>query len=265
MREPYLQFLGVGGSSGMELGSAAAVLADAAGPRLLIDCGQDVPQRYAATFGGLPPAVFLTHLHMDHVAGLEPLFYAAWFDPGRQAPVRLYVPAPIVPALQQRLVSERSPLAEGGVNFWDAFQLVPVERGFWHAGAWFDVFQVRHHRPGFAYGLRLAGAFVYTGDTRPIPEVLQEFAAAGERVFHDCRPDGNPSHAGWADLAREYPPQLLDRVHCYHFGTRQDGVRLRMLGARVVEVGRRYPVAPAAAADVGRPDTPPDDSSFRVA
>ena len=93
-----LNFLGVGGSSGMDQGSAAAVLEESGEPILLIDCGQEVPQRFQAEYGQLPPAVFITHIHMDHVSGLEPLFFATWFDAARQTPLVLFVPAPIVPA-----------------------------------------------------------------------------------------------------------------------------------------------------------------------
>ena len=258
-----LRFLGVGGSSGLELGSAAAVLEAGGQPALLIDCGQEVPQRFRRSYQSLPPAVFLTHVHMDHVSGLEPLFYDAWFDGGRQRPIPVFVPAAIVPALQERLVIERSPLAEGGFNFWDAFQLIPVGRGLWSGGLWFDVFPVRHHRPGFAYGIRLAGKFLYTGDTRPIPEVMVEFASAGETVFHDARIDGNPSHAGWDELVREYPPELISRLIAYHFGTPQDGIRLRNLGARVAEADIFYRLGESS----GEPDSagaPPADGS-RVA
>jgi glyoxylase-like metal-dependent hydrolase (beta-lactamase superfamily II) len=265
MSELGLRFLGVGGSSGMDNGSASAVLEDAGGPVLMIDCGQDSPHRYQQAYGGVPPALFLTHTHMDHISGLEPLFYAAWFGGAQRQAIRVFAPAPIIPALQQRLVSERSPLAEGGVNLWDAFQLVPVTRGFWWRQLWFDVFPVRHHRPDFAFGIRLAGRFLYTGDTRPIPEVLAALATAGETVFHDCRPDGNPSHAGWADLQRDYPPGLLERVIAYHFGTRQDGIRLRTLGARVAEPGERYGLGGDPRPGECQPAEPPGGSTVRVA
>lgn len=229
-----MRFLGVGGSAGMDLGSAAAVLEIAGDAALLIDCGQETPQRFRETYGHLPRAVFITHAHMDHVAGLEPLFFAAWFDTAPAERVRLFIPAEVVPLVHQRLVIERSPLAEGGVNFWDAFQLVPVQRGFWWRECWFDVLPVRHHRPGFGFGLRLAERFVYTGDTRPIPELLAANAAGGELVFHDCRPQGNPSHSGWPELAAEYPAELLERVRAYHYGTAAEARQMRALGAKIV-------------------------------
>jgi len=239
-----MRFLGVGGSSGMELGSAAAVLEAGGQPLLQVDCGLDTPQRYAARYQGLPPAVFITHVHMDHCSGLEPLFYAAWFQRGATGPVRLFVPAEIVPSLQSRLVIERSPLAEGGVNFWDAFQLVPVGRGFFWQGLWFDVFPVRHHRPGFAYGLRVENLFLYTGDTRPIPDLMRHYACGTETVFHDGRLEGNPSHAGWSELRRDYPEELLERLYLSHYGPPREGILLRNQGAKLVETDAVYELGP---------------------
>ena len=89
---------------------------------------------------------------------------------------------------------------------------MPVEQGFWWRDRWFDVLPVSHHRPDFGFGLRLAEYFVYTGDTRPIPELLARYADAGEAVFHDCRPEGNPSHSGWDELQADYPSELLERL-----------------------------------------------------
>lgn len=241
-----LRFLGVGGSAGMDLGSASAVLEIQGEPALLIDCGQETPQRFLDTYRRLPPAVFITHAHMDHVSGLEPLFFSAWFDDTTAEPVQLFVPVEVVPLVQQRVVIERSPLAEGGVNFWDAFHLVPVAQGFWWRKHWFDVLPVRHHRPGFAFGLRLEDRFFYTGDTRPIPELLAAHAGGDELVFHDCRPDGNLSHSGWDDLQREYPPELLARIRVYHYGTAADAARMRALGADIVEAGKACAVGPGS-------------------
>ena len=59
--------------------------------------------------------------------------------------------------------------------------------------------------------LRLPGSMVWTGDTRPIPELLAYYAGAGELVAHDCALRGNPSHSGLDDLEREYPAELLSR------------------------------------------------------
>lgn len=239
-----LQFLGVGSSaSAAELGSASAMIEQGGEPRLMIDCGQEALTACVARYGAMPGALFITHVHMDHVAGLERLFFATYFDASRRGRVRLYVPVGVLPHLQARLADYPGVVAEGDANWWDAFQLVPVSRGFWHAGQWYDVFPVRHHLPDTAFGLRLPGSLVWTGDTRPIPEMLAKYAGAGEIVAHDCALHGNPSHSGVEDLEREYPQGLLSRCVLYHYASPADAEAMRARGHRVAAPGERLPLA----------------------
>lgn len=245
----HLHFLGVGAAHATALGSSAVVLERDGKPVLLIDCGPDTVDRYLAAYGSLPPAVYITHTHMDHVAGLEGLFFRLWFDQAWRGTTRLFAHAALVPWLQSRVADYPGALAEGGVNFWEAFRLVPCTRGFWLDGFWFDLFATRHHVPGTSFGLRLEGSFVYTGDTRPIPEMLGQHAAGPELIAHDCGVVGNPSHTGVDDLQREYPdPAMRARLLLYHYGSAADAATLQQHGYRIAATGDRIvlpePVAP---------------------
>jgi len=243
----HLHFLGVGAAHATALGASAAVLERAGKPVLLIDCGPGTLDRYTASYGTLPDAVFITHTHMDHVAELEQLFIRLWFDPARRGRMRLFTHAALVPWLQARVADYPGALAEGGANFWEAFQLVPCSRGFWLDDCWFDVFATRHHVPGTSYGLALDGSFVYTGDTRPIPEVLVRHAGSAVLIAHDCSLVGNPSHTGIDDVVREYPEALQRQLLLYHYGSAADGDALAARGFRVAMPGQRVALqAPAA-------------------
>lgn len=238
-----LRFLGVGSAQAISLGSAAAVLERNGAPVLMIDCGQEALTAYLAHYGSMPEAVFVTHAHLDHVAGFERLYYATLFDAARCGRLRLYAAANLIPILQSRLADYPSPLAEGGANFWDAFQLVPAGRGFWHQDLWFDVFPVRHHAPDTAFGLALRGAFLWTGDTRPIPEMIAKHADDGELIAHDCALHGNPSHTGLDDLLREYADSMRERMLLYHYARAEDAEHLRAAGLRVAVPGFRADLA----------------------
>ena len=233
MRAWTLRLLGVGNASAVELGSAMATIERDGVPWLTIDCGGEGLTAYQHAYGESPMSVFMTHAHLDHIAGFERLFVSSYFDERRRGEVRLYVPVGLMPLLQQRVASYPNALAEGGVNFWDAFRVIPVSDHFWHDGIRLDVFPVRHHWPDTAFGLRLRGSLVWTGDTRPIPEMLAKHADADELIAHDCALRGNPSHSGIDDLEREYPAALLQRCVLYHYESVEDGEALRTRGWRV--------------------------------
>ncbi len=228
-----LRFLGVGSAHAVELGSSGAVVERDGKPLLLIDCGPETLTRYEKIYGDVPRAIYITHTHMDHVAGLERLFYRAYFDPKLNGKIRIYAHAALIAHLQNRVADYPNVIAEGGANFWDCFVLVPCSRGFWHAAFWFDVFATRHHAPMTSFGVALRGVFAWTGDTRPIPEMLAHFAPAPALIAHDCALHGNPSHTGLDDLRDEYDQDLRSRLMLYHYGSAADGLALQAAGYRV--------------------------------
>lgn len=232
-----LRFLGVGSAQAPELGSACGVLERDGEPVLMIDCGPEALQAYLQHYGRPPGAVYVTHTHMDHVGGLERLFYKAYFDPAWRGRIRVYAHAALVPLLQARVADYPQVLAEGGANFWDAFTLVPLSRGFWCEGLWFDVFATRHHAPATSFGLVLAGSFTWTGDTRPIPEALAATAMDGGLIAHDCALQGNPSHTGLDDLEREYPAEMREKLMLYHYASEADARAMEARGYRVARRG----------------------------
>ena len=244
MSEWTLRFLGVGNASAAgELGSASATIERDGKPWLTIDCGVEGLAAHVARYGAIPEALFVTHTHFDHIGGFEKLFVSTYFDPARRGRVRVYVPANVVPLLHKRVAEYPNVVAEGGANFWDAFQVIPVGDAFWHDGIRLESFAVRHHWPQTAFALRLPGSLVWTGDTRPIPELLAHYADAGELIAHDCALHGNPSHSGLDDLEREYPPELLSRCVLYHYGSAAEAETMRARGMRVADPGEAIGLA----------------------
>lgn len=243
-----LRFLGVGNSQAHRLGSSAAVLEAGHRPWLLIDCGPTTLEAHLETYSAPPSALFITHAHFDHIGGLEGLYYRLATATPRLPPVKLFAPVALITVLQRRLADYPSLLAEGGSNFWDVFQLIPVSDGFWHRGLHFTVFSVRHHEHLSAFGLALEGRFLFTGDTRPIPEVLNRYARRGEWIFHDCGVEPNPSHCGLDEIRTEYSPDQCKRMVIYHYESEQAAEEIRRTGLRVARRGECFDLQPLSVA-----------------
>lgn len=211
-----LIFHGTGSGGELSMGCSAATLMDAQQtPLLLIDCGPGTVTAFQQQFGSLPTAVFITHGHMDHIADLEILAVRAHLQDA--PPIRLYVPLSLIGLLHQRLATYPGLLAEGGLDFWQSFQLMPITEHFQWAGLRFQAWPTRHHAPGSSFALHVPGLFLYSGDTRPIPEIVHHQLSGQEVVFHDCGVEPNPSHTGLADLTREYQAHWLQQFVLYHY------------------------------------------------
>lgn len=242
MTEYALQVLGVGNGADDALGCAAMVVERAGEPLLLVDCGHGTLNRFRQRYGCWPRALYLTHCHLDHLADLEKLVIAAAL--GHCPQPRIYLHAALVERLLRIFDNFPAQMAEGGMNFAEALQLVPVLNGFWCHGELFQIHEVRHHLRQFCFALHLPGVLFYSGDTRPIPELLAEVASAPTLVVHDVSLLANPSHSGASELL-SYPAELRQRLWLYHYARPEQADELAALGLQPLRLGQRLLLPPA--------------------
>jgi len=97
-----LTFIGAGNANSQDLGNACArLLID--GKELLIDFGFTAYNQYKSEFKGVPEAIFITHTHLDHIGGLQTLFFDAYLSKKK---VTLFVPVPLISSIHRILASE---------------------------------------------------------------------------------------------------------------------------------------------------------------
>jgi len=169
----------------------------------LVDAGRGVTMRFAATGLGWKNvvAVFLTHLHSDHIDGLPDVFHSTW-QFGRSTPFELFGPAgseQVVDGINKlyeadihirRDLTEKLPADGAKIN------LHIVKEGIVHQDAAVRVtaFLVDHYpvEPAFGYrfdALDAAGkpahSIVISGDTHP-NDNLVKFAAGADVLIHEA-------------------------------------------------------------------------------
>ncbi len=194
-----LIFLGTGSAFTLD-NFQSNILIDAPEGQLLIDCGGDVRRSLAEQGRSAKDisAVYVSHLHADHIGGLEWLGLVTYFSGSKDDPSlrpRLHVHHTLVDDLWWSLHGGMGTI-QGHVATLDTyFDVQPIERkgSFTFAGTDFRTVQVVHYYDGFeiapTYGLLFekSGLRVFlTTDTQVAPNQMDDFRDMADYIFQDC-------------------------------------------------------------------------------
>lgn len=236
-----IKFLGTG--SAFTLGDGnwhSNLLIEKNGRRLLLDCGSDI--RFSLHEAGLSMTdideIYISHLHGDHVGGLEYAAFFTYFNPNKGRPV-LHISKSMSDELWRSTLAGGLGSLEGKVmTMDDYFEVQPVEQnqGFWFEGTHFQLVQVIHIMNGFtvcpSFGLlwKENGQTVFwTSDSQYCPHQINKFYEMADVIFHDCETSSYKSgvHAHFTDLCK-LNDVTRAKMWLYHY---QPGVRPDAEGA----------------------------------
>jgi ribonuclease Z len=206
-----------------------SILIEAGKEKLLFDCGRGVTQRLyqlKVPFGEVT-ALFLTHLHSDHIVGIPDVYLTGWLL-GRTTPLRVWGPAgtaEMMSHLEQayqfdihtrRDVDEKLPRQGAVVVAKDIEQGVVYQNNDLRVTA----FAVDHFpvKPAFGYRVDYAGhSVVLSGDTR-YSENLIHFSQGADILIHEVI-DPEAYLAG----DRLFSPEMKQKVIAHHTNPEQAG------------------------------------------
>jgi ribonuclease BN (tRNA processing enzyme) len=188
--------LGVKGGPSLRGGGAmpSSSLLDLDGKRIVIDAGLGVARGLVQAGVALPSvqAVFITHLHSDHVLELGGLIHTAWVS-GLRTPIHVYGPPGIEDYWNGFLQAMSFDIHlrvvdDGRIPLTDLVQITTVAEG----EVAFDGLRVRamavNHPPvDFAFAFRFDGtrSVTFSGDTVYHPP-LAEFAKGSDVLVHEA-------------------------------------------------------------------------------
>jgi ribonuclease Z len=196
-------FLGTGGSLPSKTRDNTAFLVKPGRRAFLVDCPGSVIQKILKT--GTDPldveAVFITHVHPDHVYGLPSLVHSLML---RDHSFRLCGSAETLELCRDLLdlFHLRKPKFKTRVEF---VALEPGTASGILDGAEVSALRLPHHPSSLAYQFRLGSGpqkIVFSGDTPVHPELFR-WAGGADALFHEC---SAPSR-----LFAEYP--ALSAMH----------------------------------------------------
>ena len=197
-----------------------SILVQAGDQNLLFDCGRGATIRLAQLNVDRIDAVFLTHLHSDHIVDIPDLWLTGWVM-GRATPFRIWGPSgtqAMMRHLQQayafdihirRDVDQHLPPGGIEVQAKNIGQGVVYESG----GVKVTAFVVDHGqvKPAFGYRVDYAGhSVVLSGDTR-YSENLIKYAQGTDVLIHEVI---DPE--AYAKLVNTYTPEERARVIAHH-------------------------------------------------
>ena len=214
----------------------------------LVDCGSGVTQRLigAGSAGKRIEALFLTHLHSDHLVDLYQLIVSSWHQ-GRDKPQRIYGPrgtkayaaglmALWKPELDARIAHEKRPsttalqldvteLQDGDVIRDGALSITAIAVRHQPVTAAFGyVFDDGRHRVAFS------------GDTAYCPELIAA-AKGADALVHECF-----IHRAMLALTGVRGPETIQNVAAYHTLSTEVGKVAREAQAKCLILNHFVPV-----------------------
>ncbi len=191
--------------------------------RLLIDCGFTAARslhRIGMKINDID-GILITHIHSDHVGGLEEFAFEMNFIHQRNP--KLYVPATIVKTLWENTLS-------GAMN--DPYY------GFHSLSSYFDVIEIQERTPVVinnnftielfrtvhiqekpSYALLINENLFYSSDMIFDPDLLQFIVASGKckHIFHECQLTGvGEVHTTLAQLLT-LPESIQEKIKLMHY------------------------------------------------
>ncbi len=228
-----IKFLGVGSAfTTQEYFQSNLQITAESGKKLLIDCGTDV--RFSMMENSISneeiDAIYISHLHSDHIGGMEWMAFTTYFNPKKDRP-RLFMEKELIKEIWESSLKGGLGSIEGKrMHLTDFFRCtgIPNEGTFEWERIQFTIIRMRHIMNGYknlySYGLifrdlKTRSPWIFlTTDTQFQPGLINRMADQAALIFHDCEtsPFKSTVHAHYDEL-KTLPLSVKRKMWLYHY------------------------------------------------
>ncbi|MDM8550485.1 MBL fold metallo-hydrolase [Desulfobacterales bacterium HSG2] len=238
-----IKFIGVGSAfTTAEYYQSNMLITARNGKELLVDCGSDI--RFSLNEGSHSgeaeleiDAIYISHLHSDHIGGMEWMAFRTYFSPNQQKP-KLFMEENTMHVMWNCSLKGGLGRIEGKhMHLTDYFDCRPASDSgaFQWENIRFTLIKMPHILTGYknfySYGLLIKevgdkGPTVFiTTDTQFRRDLIGKIAKKASVIFHDCEtsPFKSVVHAHYDDLCT-LPAALRQKIWLYHYQPHPDRI-----------------------------------------
>jgi ribonuclease BN (tRNA processing enzyme) len=194
--------------------------------KLMIDFGQTAPMALHKLQIPLNQlnAVLITHLHADHIFGLEELAFQSMYRYGhKNGKIKLYLAEVLVDQLWEHSLKGGLLNTKDGINTLDHyFDVQPIQAGVpytLHEGLTIEIIQTDHVPQKLNYSVFINDSIFYTADMT-FNRAILEYALYERQchtILHDCQLQGmGMVHAALAELLT-LPSDMQSHIYLMHY------------------------------------------------
>jgi ribonuclease BN (tRNA processing enzyme) len=224
-------FIGTGAAFTTQSNYQSNMFLEIGDRKLLIDCGSDCRHGLHELGMGSKDidSVFISHLHADHIGGLEWLAFTSYFDSNRQKKINLFLRQSLVDPLWRSLSSGLQSLDEKEADLSTYFnvRIIKDDGDFVWEGLTIHTFHTVHQisngklMPSYGLFFKANNKNVLISCDSRFPtseQPLYKFYPKADLIFHDCE-ICNPKttlHAHYDEL-KTLDPSIKAKMWLYHY------------------------------------------------
>ncbi|MFD2116188.1 MBL fold metallo-hydrolase [Paenibacillus yanchengensis] len=237
-----IQMLGTGSAFAKKYYNNNALI-EISNKKILLDCGITLPlalHQAGYQFDQLD-AILISHIHGDHIGGLEELAFQMLFRTNRKP--KLYIASDLVEPLWEHTLRGSMTQQEHHKleHYFDVHPLIANEPTEIVPGFTVTAMQTLHIPGKSSYSFIINDHFFYSADMQFNAPLLTQLHEQGvQTIFHDCQlEEPSPVHASLNELLT-LPEEIQRKVWLMHYGDSMDDFRGNTGLMQIVEQGTRY-------------------------